>query len=67
MITSQITSPMIVLLNRLFRRKSKKTSKLRVIGPCDGNSQATGDRWIPRINASNAENVSNFNDVFMLL
>ena len=55
------------LLNRLFRRKSKKTSKLRVTGPCDGNSPATGGRWIPRTKASNAENVSNFNDVFMLL
>ena len=26
------------LLNRLFRRRSKKTSKLRVTGLCDGNS-----------------------------
>ena len=26
------------LLNRLFRRRSKKTSKLRVTGPCTGNS-----------------------------
>ena len=26
------------LLNRLFRRRSKKTSKLRVTGPCVGNS-----------------------------
>ena len=30
------------LLNRLFRRRSKKTSKLHVIGLCVGN------RWIPR-------------------
>ena len=30
------------LLNRLFRRKSKKTSKLRVTDLCEGN-----DRWIP--------------------
>ena len=29
------------LLNRLFRRKSKKTSKLRVTGLCDGNSPVT--------------------------
>ena len=36
------------LLNRLFRRRSKKTSKLRVTGLCVGNSQ--GDRWIPRTN-----------------
>ena len=32
------------LLNRLFRRRSKKTSKLRVTGLC------AGDRWIPRTN-----------------
>ena len=38
------------LLNRLFRRKSKKTSKLRVTGLCAGNSPGTGDRWISRTN-----------------
>ena len=42
-IASQITSHTI-LLNRLFRRRSKKTSKLRVTGRCAGNSP---DRWIP--------------------
>ena len=31
------------LLNRLFRRKSKKTSKLRVTGMCEGNSPVTGE------------------------
>ena len=36
------------LLNRIFRRRSKKTSKLRVTGLCAGNSPGT----------SNAENVS---------
>ena len=36
------------LRNRLFRRRSKKTSKLRVIGLCAGNSPGT--RWIPRKN-----------------
>ena len=30
------------LLNRLFRRRSKKTSKLCVTGLCGGNSQVTG-------------------------
>ena len=30
------------LLNRLFSRRSKKTSKLRVIGLCDGNPPVTG-------------------------
>ena len=33
------------LLNRLFRRKSKKTSKLCVTGLCVGIHR---DRWIPR-------------------
>ena len=33
------------LLNRLFRRRWKKTSMLRVTGLCVGNSP---DRWIPR-------------------
>ena len=33
------------LLNRIFRRRSKKTSKLRVTGLCAGNSP---DQWIPR-------------------
>ena len=44
------------LLNRLFRRRSKKTSKLRVTGLCAGNSPVTGD--FPAQRASNAENVS---------
>ena len=34
------------LLNRLFMRRSKKTSMLRVTGLCEG--KFTGDRWIPR-------------------
>ena len=53
--SSQITSVSIVC-NRLFRRRSKKTSELRVIGLCDGNSQVTGE--FPAHRASNAENVS---------
>ena len=45
------------LLNRLFRRRSKKTSKLRVRHwPMCG--EFTGDRWIPAQRASNAESVS---------
>ena len=36
------------LLNRLFRRRSKKTSKPRVTGLLCG--EFTGDRWIPRTN-----------------
>ena len=31
------------LLNRLFRRRSKKTAKLRVTGLCAGNSPVTGE------------------------
>ena len=44
------------LLNRLFRRRSKKTSKLRVIGLCARNSPGTGE--FPAQMASYAENVS---------
>ena len=44
------------LLNRLFRRNSKKTSKLRVTGLCAGNSPGTGE--FPAQMASYAENVS---------
>ena len=48
--------PLDCLLNRLFRRISKKTSKLRVTGLCAGNSPVTGE--FPAEMASNAENVS---------
>ena len=44
------------LLNRLFRRRSKKISKLRVTGLCEGNSPVTGE--FPAQKASSAENVS---------
>ena len=44
------------LLNRLFRRRSKKTSKHRVTGLCAGNSPGTGEFSAQM--ASNAENVS---------
>ena len=44
------------LLSRLFRRRSKKTSKLRVTGFCAGNSPVTGE--FPAQMASNSENVS---------
>ena len=44
------------LLNRLFRRRSKKTSKLRVTGLCVWNSPLTSD--FPAQMTSNAENVS---------
>ena len=44
------------LLNRLLRRRLKKTLKLRVTGLCEGNSPVTGEFHTQR--ASNAENVS---------
>ena len=47
----QITS-----LNRLFKRSSKKASKLCVTGLCAGNSPVTGE--FPAQMASSAENVS---------
>ena len=43
-------------LNLLFRRRSKKTSKLRVTGLCAWNSPGTGE--FPAQMVSNAENVS---------
>ena len=55
-IASQITSFTIVNSYRLFRRRSKKTSKLRVTGLCAGNSPGTGEFAAQM--ASFAENVS---------
>ena len=55
-IASQITSLTIVFSTVLFRRRSKKTSKLRVTGLCAGNSPGTGE--FPAQMASIAENVS---------
>ena len=48
--------PRHCLFNRLFRCRSKKTSKLRVTGLCAGNSPVTGE--FPAQMASYAENVS---------
>ena len=44
------------LLNRLFRLRSKKTSKLRVFGLCAWNYRGTGE--FPAQMSSNAGNVS---------
>ena len=44
------------LLNRLFRHRSKKTSKLRVTGLCAVNSPVTGD--FPAQWDSNTENIT---------
>ena len=53
---SQITSLTIVYLIVYSRRRSKKTSKLRVTGLCAENSPVTGEFHTQR--ASNAKNVS---------
>ena len=55
-LASQITGVSTVYSSHLFRRRSKKTSKLRVTGLCEGNSPVTGE--VPTQRASNAENVS---------
>ena len=52
---SQIPS-LAIVYSTVFRRRSKKTSKLRVTGLCVGNSQVTNE--FPAQRASNAENVS---------
>ena len=48
--------PLDCLLNHLFRRRSKKLSKLHATGLCAWNSPVTGE--FPKQMASNAENVS---------
>ena len=48
--------PRDCLLNRLYRHRSKKTSKLRVAGVCAGNSLVTSECHAQK--TSNAENVS---------
>ena len=58
-VASQSTSLTIVL----FRRRSKKASKLRVTGLCEGNSPETGE--FPAQKASNAEMLP-FDDVTMV-
>ena len=53
------------LLNRLFRRRSKKTPKLRLTGLCVGSSPVTGE--FPAQRVSNAENVSIYDVIMMSL
>ena len=48
--------PRHCLLNRLFKSRSKKTTKLRVTGLSVGNSPVTGE--FPAQMANNAEKVS---------
>ena len=55
-IPSQIDSD--CLLTCLFRRRSKKISKLRITGLCEGYSSVTG--IFPAQRASNADSVSIF-------
>ena len=54
--TSQITSLAIVYSTVYSRRRSKKTSKIRVTGLCAGNSPVTDE--FPAQMASNPENAS---------
>ena len=51
-----IQQPHGCLLDRLFTRRSKKISKLRVTGLCEGSSPVAGE--FPAQRASDAENVS---------
>ena len=52
------------LLNRLFRRTSKKTSKLRVTGLCAENSPVTGEFPAQMVsNAKKFDDVSRHHDV----
>ena len=55
-LASQITSLTIVYSKVYSRRRSKKTSKLRVTGLCGGNSPVTSE--FPTQRTSNAGNVS---------
>ena len=55
-IASQITSLTIGYSTVYSRRRSKKTSRLRVTGLCAGNSPVTGE--FPAQRASNVDNVS---------
>ena len=60
--------PFGCLLNRLFRRKLKKASMLRVTGLCEGNSSVIGE--FPAQRASNTENVSiwwRHRDIFLIV
>ena len=52
------------LFNRLFRHRSKKTSKLHVTGLCEGNPPVTSEFSSQR--ACNMENVLPFDEVIMV-
>ena len=55
-IASKITGLPIIYSTVYSRRRSKKTSTLRVTGHCEGKSPVTDE--LPAQMASNAENVS---------
>ena len=55
-VASQITS--LMFTQSLFRRRSKKTSKLHITGLCAGNSLMTMTGEFHAQNASNVENIS---------
>ena len=61
-LASQITRVPFVC-SRFFRRRSKKTPKLRVTALCERNPPMTGG--FPSERASNAEEMFPFDDVFM--
>ena len=52
------------LFNRLFRRRSKKTSKFRVAGFCEGNSPVTDEYFAQRA-IPVTRNMFPFDDVIM--
>ena len=62
---SQITSLTIVYSTIYSRRRSKKTSKLRVTGLCEGNSPVTGE--FPAQRAPITQKMFPFDDVIMKL
>ena len=67
-IASPITRDSIIYSTVFFRRGPKKTSKLHVIGLCEGNAPMTGE--FPAQRASNAGNVFiswRSEDIFVLL
>ena len=53
MVSQIVSAGLECLFNRLFRHRSKRTSKLRVTGLCEGNSPGTGK--FPSQRASNAK------------
>ena len=64
------------LLNRLFRRWSRKTSKLRVTGLCEGYSPVTGEfpaqgpvtrKMFPFVDVIMIANINMKNDIYWII